>query len=452
VELAGGVLAIGCWESENSFASCATDTSSAGVPDTSFGTSGLYTWAAGTDSLTEVATDSSHRLYLTGGTPGTGVVAERFSSGTTPDRTYGESGIAGLGCAGLACSVVRASIDADNVLHLLVVGDDGDTAANAGVLSADVDGNFTFQCCTYEFAIVDADVPLAFGLTDRHFLVARSSAADAVHFSALSYLRELTRARDLAPENFFGDGQSSPAVWTPGTGNWTFLDGTEHLGRNGDIPVPSYYGEARSFVESAVWRPENGGWYESSAPIAVWGKAGDLPLPGDYNGDGTGDFAVWRASNAGWYIKGQPLVMFGQKGDVPVPADWNGDGASDIAVWRPANQKWYLHDAPDMFWGKPGDVPVPGDYNGDGRTDLAIWRPQTGGWYVQGQPLTHWGVKGDVPVPGDYNGGGATDIAVWRPSDGRWYIVDAPDVVLGQSGDVPLGNEVLTTAGRPYLG
>jgi hypothetical protein len=33
-----------------------------------------------------------------------------------------------------------------------------------------------------------------------------------------------------------------------------------------------------------------------------WGAATDIPVPGDYDGDGRTDLAVWRASSGTWYI------------------------------------------------------------------------------------------------------------------------------------------------------
>ena len=99
-----------------------------------------------------------------------------------------------------------------------------------------------------------------------------------------------------------------------------------------------------------------------------------------------------------------PQWGLGSLGDVPVPGDYDGDGKTDVAVWRPSTGVWYIQKSsdggmlsPQWGLGSLGDVPVPGDYDGDGKTDVAVWRPDSGVWYIQkssdgGMLSPQWGL------------------------------------------------------------
>lgn len=117
-----------------------------------------------------------------------------------------------------------------------------------------------------------------------------------------------------------------------------------------------------------------------------YGAAEDVPVAGDWNGDGIDTIGVFHGGR--WHLdldgngRWSPADLahqFGRAGDKPVTGDWNGDGRDDLGIYRAG--KWYLDtngndrlDAEDevLQLGGPNDQPVVGDWDGDGRDEVGI--------------------------------------------------------------------------------
>ncbi|RZS36853.1 VCBS repeat protein [Herbihabitans rhizosphaerae] len=244
-------------------------------------------------------------------------------------------------------------------------------------------------------------------------------------------------------------GASSPASGV-GTGrvgastesdlNGDRLDDALTFTRGDAADVYASFSDGGRFVQDA-WR-----WHE------FFGGGGEIPLAGDFNGDGKQDVVTFtRGPAADVYVSlsdGGRFVQsawkwhdfFALGAELPAVGDFNGDGLDDIVtftrgtsadVWVALShgsgfgpsRRW--HD----FFAIENEVPRIGDVNGDGRDDLitftggdradsyvslssgsvfrhAIWK-----WH------DHFALGNEVTGTGDFNGDGRDDIVTFMRGD-----------------------------------
>jgi hypothetical protein len=208
--------------------------------------------------------------------------------------------------------------------------------------------------------------------------------------------------------------------------------------------------------------------------------AGDIPVSGDWTGDGHAKVGIYRASTGQWFLdannngildSGDLTYAFGGVvGDKPVVGDWLGVGKSCVGIFR-LGFFWVLDlncngafdgtplDAAFPFGGVTGDVPVTGAWTG-GSTKVGVVRAYSPGGVPQGNPF-YWvldsglanagnfpayhqpdygrlfafgGLAGDVFVTGDWYGEGVSVAGVFR--NGFW-VLDAAAPGAPQAAHVP---------------
>lgn len=295
---------------------------------------------------------------------------------------------------------------------------------------------------------------------------------------------------DFAVVRNTGGGPGGQESWFTKLNNGAGTESGVQWGISTDFWVPDDY-DGDNKTDFAVWRPGApfvASFYilnsaTSTVTVLPFGVSGDDPtVTGDYTGDGKADPAVYRAGAAAgdqsnWYYQASSgprsgtlvVTRHGQNGDFPAPGDYNGDGKGDFCIQRNAGggaAAFWLHpgtggtdvEAPSIItvFGTPTDVIVPGDYDADGKTDIAVTRGSGGAiiWFVKRSSdnvetqVTFGASATDFRTQGDYDGDGKTDPAVWRPSpvDGQslfWYLGSTSGslaAAYGKNGDYPVAN------------
>jgi large repetitive protein len=254
-----------------------------------------------------------------------------------------------------------------------------------------------------------------------------------------------------------------------------------YSGLNKPLPPAPVYAQSESALYFRNAASGYGQWYVAPtmpSNIPVWfnngvalGSANDIPLTGDFDGDGKADLATFNRSTATWVVyrstQNGSAFKFGTPGSsLPIVGNFDGPGATQYGVFDVVNGigVWTLTSpnsgVRQYGFGATGDIPLTGDFDGVGYDQMAVYRPSTGQFIVfvpanGNQPASvHVAATmqpNQIPVPGRYDDlyyfvnhlPYKTEPAVYDPNTGVFTIARPagsyfPNQAVFQAGDIPV--------------
>ncbi len=163
-----------------------------------------------------------------------------------------------------------------------------------------------------------------------------------------------------------------------------------------------------------------------------FGLAGDRPVCGDWDGNGTDSPGVKRGSQ--WYLSYgthggvNATFRWGPTTGLPLAGNWDGsaDGKDGIGVvngttWSLTDRLNGTSNRASFGWGAAGGRPITGDWNGDGRTGIGQVNSST--WKLKDVPAGgaadysfNFGRPTDVPLAGAWSAPSKKEtVGVFRP-------------------------------------
>jgi hypothetical protein len=169
---------------------------------------------------------------------------------------------------------------------------------------------------------------------------------------------------------------------------------------------------------------------------------------GDWDCDGVDTPGLYRQTDGLVYLSNTNSLtnadiefIFGIAGDIPIAGDFNGDGCDTVSVFRNGHvfiinqlgaDGGALFADFDYFFGDPGDTPFTGDFDNDGIDELGLFRETTGlayfalahptGGAIVADEEFFFGLAGDRVVADDWTNDGTDTVGIFRASDGSFYL------------------------------
>ncbi len=163
--------------------------------------------------------------------------------------------------------------------------------------------------------------------------------------------------------DYDGDGLADPTVYKDGTAEWrlrmsknAYATILKTMGGEGSMAASADY-NGDGTAEMATYQPSTGTWKvmfgASVVTLVSFGGQAYVPAVADYDGDGCADPAIYEpgtgrlriklSAYSSWeYDSAAYGVFLGSGRCIPVPADYDGDGTDDPAIYNYVTGKWTI--------------------------------------------------------------------------------------------------------------
>jgi hypothetical protein len=355
-----------------------------------------------------IAIDAGGNAYVTGRTTsGASFPAGPFAP-PFPEEQQGTAFLAKIEAANFS----------NRPAKLLYATTFGGKGAKAEGIAVDPKGN------VYLAGTTSGELPTTNGAFQTTF----GGETDAFIAKVNSTLNDTTGIYSLATHEFFLRNSN-----TSGAADLTvnFGDDAE------DLPVAGDW-DADGETDLGVFRPSTGQFLLRQRQLLSFvtttvqfssESGGELPVIGDFDGDGfdtVGLFAIGEGdpffvlSNfpvpSSVVPKTEIQFFFGKEGDLPIAGDWDGDGLDTVGVYRPSTSEFFLVNdfsenpvVTTFVFGVPGDLPLAGDWNGDGVDGVGVYSKAASTMHLSDdfgvtESVFRFAEFADLPVAGNWDG------------------------------------------------
>jgi len=234
-------------------------------------------------------------------------------------------------------------------------------------------------------------------------------------------------------------------VFSPCHGHYHILDSLDYAMSYGGIDTASFYD-----VSTGNFFLRNSNDPGTADVLFGFGAggAGNVPVSGDWDGNGTSTVGFYNPATSTFFLKntnspGNADIIFsfgaGGAGYVPISGDWDGDGKDSIGLYQPATGVFFLKNtnaaggADVAFNFGPagaGLTAIAGDWDGNGTDTVGLYNPATGAFFLKNANTPGgadtsfvYGAGGAVKaIAGDWDANGVDTIGLFDASNGGYYL------------------------------